>query len=217
MMQRLKKGVTLIELVIVLVILSLLSTIAVGVYTREVLRAKVTRTRAEIRTLEVAVTRYFIDTGQYPPSGSGTQLAPNPLDPTSPYQGSGYLQVALRSSLSGNFREPLTASWGGPYVEWDENRLGTVNGDPITGSTPLPSISYIDPFGNPYYYINFRDYQTLGGTFLPSSSPFFANETFYNASTFQIVSFGPNGITAAGPNQIGTDVDDITNWAGPIN
>src|SRR5690606_20774970 len=56
-----KSGVTLLELLVVLVIISILSTIAVGVYTKEVLRAKVARTRAEIRTLEVAINRYQID------------------------------------------------------------------------------------------------------------------------------------------------------------
>ena len=92
-----KKGVTLIELIVVLLIISLLSTIAVGVYTREVLRAKVARTRAEIRTLEVAVNRYQIDVGQFPPSSTGTALAPSTLDQLSLSPGCGYLQLAFQS------------------------------------------------------------------------------------------------------------------------
>lgn len=217
MIRSLKRGVTLMELVVVLVIVSLLSTIAVGIYTKEVVRAKVSRARAEIRTMEVAIQRYHTDTGQYPPSGSGTQLAPNSLDQSTPYAGSGYLQVALRASLSGNSNQPLSLRWNGPYLDWDENKLGTLNGDPITATTPKPSISYLDPWGNPYYYINSNDYSSLGGTHLPTSNPYFSTETYFNASTFQIVSFGPNGTTNTQPNRIGTDIDDITNWNSPLN
>lgn len=210
----LPKGVTLLELLVVLVIISILSSVAVGVYSNQVMRAKYSRTRAEIRTLEVAITTYEVDTGHLPPSGSGTNLAPNSPNPSSPYQGSGYLQLALRGSLNGNPHAPLTPRWQGPYVDWDYNRMGNLQGQPITGggaNTALPSISFLDPFGNPYYYIRHQDYEQLGGTRLPSQNPFFQTETWYNPSTFQIVSFGANGTSMVHP-RVGEEVDDITNF-----
>ncbi|MBX3729805.1 MAG: prepilin-type N-terminal cleavage/methylation domain-containing protein [Candidatus Sumerlaeia bacterium] len=216
MNKRFAHGVTLLELIVVLVIIAILSTVAVGVYTKEVLRAKITRTRAEIRTLEVAINRYQIDTGQFPPSSTGTSLAPNPLNPVAPFRGSGYLQVALRASLNGNSSVPLNLRWIGPYIDWDENRFGTLTAAPITGSTSPAEIQFLDPFFTPYHYIRSEDYATLGGTFLPLTNPYAATETYYNASTFQLISFGPNATSNLTPNQLGTDNDDITNWTGPM-
>lgn len=218
-MKRLQKsGVTLLELIVVVLIVSILSTIAVGVYTKEVLRAKIARTRAEIRTLEVAINRYQIDVGQFPPSGSGVNLTP-PLE-SFPYGGCGYLQVSLRASMSGDARNPLSRRWLGPYMDWDENRLGTLitgsgsGGDVIAG-TPMPDVNFLDPFGTPYYYINSTEYDALGGTWMDASNPYFATETYYNASTFQLISLGPDGTTDFSGNAIGTEPDDITNWEGP--
>lgn len=217
MKKTLKTGVTLLELVVVLVIISILSTVAVGVYTKEVLRAKVARTRAEIRTLEVAINRYQIDTGQFPPSSTGTNLPPNPLDPLVPFQGAGYMQVAIRSSLSANQNFPLSRTWAGPYIEWDDNRLGTLAGGPVTTAGSPPQVQFIDPFFNPYYYVQFREYDTIGATMLPVTHPYFATETYYNPATFQIISFGPNRVSNFAPNQLGTDEDDLTNWVSSAN
>jgi prepilin-type N-terminal cleavage/methylation domain-containing protein len=211
-----KRGVTLLELLVVLVIISILSTVAVGVYSNHILRAKYARARQEIRTLETAITAYEVDTGQYPPSGSGTALAPNDINPTDPYEGSGYLQVALRSSLSGNMNQPLSGRWQGPYIDWDYNRMGSLDGTQATTvgfSEPLAAISFLDPFGNPYYYVRSSDYEQYNGTELPLSSPFAASETWYNPSTFQIISFGANGTSEGHPN-LGTQNDDVSNFRG---
>lgn len=211
-----KHGVTLLELLVVLVVISLLSTIAVGVYTREISRAKYARANAEIRTLEVAIAQYEIDTGQLPPSGTGITLAPAGIDTAGFAQGSGYLQVALRSSLNGNLNAPISDRWQGPYIDWDYNRLGDSVGV-ITDSdfvgTP-GQVNFLDPFGVPYLYIRADDYLTRGGTELPGTNVFAATETWFNPSTFQIISFGANRTTLAAPER-GLDDDDITNFASP--
>src|SRR5690606_18542949 len=95
-----RRGITLIELLVVLVIITLLATIAAGSYTNQVRRAKIAATKAEIKTLEVAINRYQIDTGQFPVSFTGVVTPPPPNavlvdeDPVNP-TGSGYLQVTL--------------------------------------------------------------------------------------------------------------------------
>lgn len=212
-MNSLKKGVTLLELIVVLMIISILTTIATGVYTQELQRAKIAKTRAEIRSLELAINRYQIDTGQFPPSGTGINLAPNPLQNTvSPYAGCGYMQVALRSSINGNQLAPLSSRWIGPYFDFDENRLGLIGNLPITASTSPAEIQFLDAWGNPFYYIQSADYVNLEGTFLPVTSPYAAVETYYNVSTFQLISFGPNSITDTTGNAVGTEPDDLTNW-----
>lgn len=212
-----EKSVTLLELIVVLVIISILSTVAVGVYTKEVLRAKITRTRAEIRTLEVAINRYEIDTGSLPPSGTGTNIAPNSPNPSDPVSGSGYLQLVLRSSLNGVQGSPLSPRWNGPYIEWDDNRLGTLDGRAITDVTSPAEVVFLDPFFNPYTYVQNADYVRIGGAQLPTDHPYYDTETFYNATSFQIISNGPNGLTFTDPYEIGTDDDDITNWISSNN
>lgn len=213
-----KNGVTLLELIVVVVIISILSTIAVGVYTKEILRAKYAKTRAEIRTLEIACQQYWVDTGVYPPSGSGATFAPAALNTTGDAEGTGYLQLALRASLNNNLYSPLSKRWLGPYIEWDSNRLGDLSGNPITSApgntTAVGEVNFLDPFGGAYYYIRAEDYGARGGTELDSTDPFFASETYYNPSTFQIYSLGPNGSTLADPNR-GTESDDISNYKSP--
>lgn len=211
-------GVTLLELLVVLLIISILSTIATGVYTQQLGKAREARTRSEIRTLEVAITQYQVDTGQYPPTGSGLTIAPEPLTTAGIYNASGYLTLALRSSLNANLEEPLSNRWLGPYVDWDMNRLGDLNGVPITtpeGSSAVPgAISFLDPYGHPYFYIRSTDYAERGGTRLPEDNPLAASEVFFNPSTFQIISFGPNRQSNAPPER-GLDDDDITNFMSP--
>jgi prepilin-type N-terminal cleavage/methylation domain-containing protein len=214
------RAVTLLELLVVLVIISILSTVAVGVYTREVQRARYARARAEIRTLEIGLTRYEVDTGQLPPSGRGTLIGGvyNQTDT----QGSGALQLALRSSFSGVPTAPLSPRWIGPYVEWDYNRMGDINGNPIAGTGGLggnpadPNIAdihFLDPWGTPYYYVRSQDYSTAG-TEHPIDSPFRPTETYFNPTTYQIISFGPNRVSFAPPER-GLDPDDVTNFRGP--
>jgi prepilin-type N-terminal cleavage/methylation domain-containing protein len=198
-----KTGVTLLELLVALVIVSILSSIAVSVYTGQVERARYARARDEIRQLELACHRYEIDVGQFPPSGSQT----------TPALGSGWLQLTLLHSLSGDAYRPIDFRWQGPYVDFDYNQFGDINGNPVTATTAPGDIQLLDPWRTPYLYIRFDNYATLGGTQLPDTSPYKASETYYNPTTFQIISFGHNRTTLAVPNR-GLEADDVTNFIG---
>ena len=66
----LARGVTLLELLAVVLILGILSTIATNVYVGTLNRARIAATQNTIREIEVAIARYEIDLGQFPPSGS---------------------------------------------------------------------------------------------------------------------------------------------------
>jgi len=211
-----QRGITMIELLVVLAIIGLLATIAYSVYSGHVFRAKIAATASEIHQLELACAQYEVDTGQYPPSSSGTRLAPGPIDPVNvPGEGAigcGYMVTALVGSLSGDPHNPIDLRWNGPYLELDRARLGTITGEPLDPTQPyrMPQVQLLDRWGNPYYYIRSADYLTFGGTRVPSSGPF-AAEYWYNPSTIQIVSFGPNGISQPRP-YLGLDSDDITNF-----
>lgn len=219
MSRRSHNGVTFLELLVVLVVISILSTIAAGVYSKEVLRAKYATTKSEIRSLEVAIAQYEADTGQLPPSGSGNPIAPGPIQTVGTALGSGYLQLALRSSLNGDFRNPLSTRWIGPYINWEYSRMGSLDGTPVNSSNFSGSqgqVNFLDPYGSPYFYIRAEDYATRGGTELPGNSVFYATERYFNPSTFQLISLGPNRESLATP-QRGLDGDDITNFDSRID
>lgn len=208
-----KKAFTLLELLVVVLILGLLATIAVGVYTRQVERARVAAAKSTISAIEVAVERYQIDTGDYPPSGSGSL----PYTTPATFVGNGYLQVALMSSLSGKSSQPLSPRWQGPYLTVKNDILGDINGirvdDPNRASTIAPGqLQILDPWQSPYLYLRSKStanpdsptdrYETNGGAPLPSNHPFAATETYYNPNTIQIVSGGPDNDLSTGYNNV---------------
>jgi len=211
-----RHGVTILELLVVLAILGLLATLAFSVYSGHILRAKIAATVLQIHELETACTQYQVDTGQYPPSSSGTRLAPGPIDPiNNPGEGAigcGYMITALTASLSGNLYNPIDLRWKGPYIELTPTRLGTLTGQPLDPTQPLlmPMVQLLDPWGSPYYYVRSADYAAFLGTRLPTTSPF-ASEIWFNPSTVQIVSWGPNQ-TSGGRPAMGLDFDDVTNF-----
>lgn len=209
-----KVGVTLLELVVVLLILSILSSIAITVYTGHVRRAQIAAAKVTIRELELNIHRYEMDLGVFPPSSSGTAFGAVAVNPTKPTLGDGYMSLALMHSLSGNATRPASARWQGPYMNVDQGKLGDVNGNEITSTIAAPSVCILDPWDRPYYYTRSSDYATFGAT-RQSNNPFAtAGETFYNPSTFQIFSLGPDGVTLPAPNK-GLGADDLNNFNNP--
>lgn len=226
-----RRAVTLVEMLIVVLIISILSTIATGVYTGETKRARVAAAKSLIHQLDQAITRYELDTGMLPPSGTGSSLPPT----NSRANGSGYLHLALVHSLSGNSRQPASALWRGPYIN-----LQAENTNAVSGSTSAQGSSDIlDPWQGLIYYVNHTEYTLSGGTFaggtrmfestapsganpsLPAPNPFAESETFYNASTYQLYCFGANGVslgsTSVGgigstANYAGAEADDVSNF-----
>lgn len=195
-------GVTLLELLVALLIIAILSSVAVSIYTGQVERARYARARAEIRQIEIACHRYEVDTGQFPPSGSlGT------------YDGCGWLQLALLHSLSASAFRPLDYRWQGPYLEFDANQFGTLSGGPIASGITPPELQILDPWKTPYLFIRNTEYQAAFATILPVSSPYRNTETWYNPTTFQIISFGRDRQTLAPPNR-GLAPDDVSNFIG---
>jgi len=67
-----KKGFTLIELLIVVAIIAILAAIAVPNFLEAQTRGKVSRARADLRTLATALEMYFVDWNKYP--GDGCQF-----------------------------------------------------------------------------------------------------------------------------------------------
>lgn len=66
------KGFTLIELLIVVAIIAILAAIAVPNFLEAQVRSKVSRVRADQRSLATAIETYFVDNNQYPAYGYNT-------------------------------------------------------------------------------------------------------------------------------------------------
>jgi type II secretion system protein G len=62
-----RKGFTLIELLIVIAIILILIAIALPNFLEAQMRARVTKTKAEIRSISIALEQYFLDFKIYPP------------------------------------------------------------------------------------------------------------------------------------------------------
>ena len=74
----------------------------------------------------------------------------------------------------------------------------------------------LDPWGRPYVYVRNSDYPRFGGT-RQRDNPFSAlGELYYNPSSFQIYSSGPDGVTLPIPER-GLDGNDVNNFYHPGN
>ena len=208
------RGFTVMELLTVVLIISILSVMASGVYFNQVRRARFAAARSEIRELELAVHRYEVDLGEFPMSSSGD---PTTFNPVAPYFGNSYLYLMLQKSISGNSLAPADSNWQGPYMSFADRKVAFVE---ISFSDIFEPM-FLDPWGQPYHYVRGgeigangpQDYFELDGTELPSNDPFATNETYYNAKSFQIFSTGPNETTWVAPRQ-GLQSDDVTNFEG---
>jgi type II secretion system protein G len=77
------RAFTLIELLIVVAIIAILAAIAVPNFLEAQTRAKVSRTKADLRSLAVALEAYRSDFNTYPPVGN--PAFPSPLDVLTPF------------------------------------------------------------------------------------------------------------------------------------
>lgn len=68
-----KQGFTLIELLMVVAIIAVLAAVAVPNFLEAQSRAKVARTKADLRTIGLAIESYFADQNRYPTKPSASQ------------------------------------------------------------------------------------------------------------------------------------------------
>lgn len=115
-MRKSMRGVTLIELMIVIVVLAILASVAVPGYRRYVMRANRSDAMAALMQLQQAQEKFFIQNGRYALPAEQTPASPNGLGigATSVH---GYYNVALTPALPPNqYRATVTPVAGGGQV-----------------------------------------------------------------------------------------------------
>jgi general secretion pathway protein G len=76
-------GFTLIEIMVVVIIIGLLAAVIVPQVVSKVDEAKVAKAKADIQTLETALTMFRLDNSKYPTTDQGlASLVQQPTDPT---------------------------------------------------------------------------------------------------------------------------------------
>ena len=133
---RKRTGFTLIELLVVIGIIVLLAGIVMPNFMKQIDKAKKTRARADIHSVENALAMYQTDYGTYPGhEGVGTDLSGDPSDDDGNITGAGELKDMLQTAGT-NGR--------GPYLSKDipNDPYGTVYKYRAPGGT---STDYTNP------------------------------------------------------------------------
>jgi general secretion pathway protein G len=102
--QHRRRGFSLVEMLLVLVILATLAAIVVPRFAGRSEQAKITAAQTQITSISTALDSFEVDNGFYPPSGEGiTQLATKP-DTATNWRGP-YLKQGVPND-----------PWGSPYL-----------------------------------------------------------------------------------------------------
>ncbi|MEI6486459.1 MAG: type II secretion system major pseudopilin GspG [Sphingomonadales bacterium] len=113
-------GFTLIEMMVVIVIIGILTTVVVLNVLPDVDKAAITRARADLATLETALTSYKADTMALPTTSEGlAALKAAPADLASPerYRPGGYVQ-RLPADPWGHAYQYAAPGNHGPFDVW---------------------------------------------------------------------------------------------------
>ena len=99
------RGFTLLEIMVVVIIIGLLAAVIVPTVMNRVDDAKVTKAKEDIRSLETALTMYYLDNSKYPTNDQGlAALVVQPTDPT------------IKNWKAGGYIDRISKDpWGNPY------------------------------------------------------------------------------------------------------
>lgn len=123
---RLQRGFTLIEIMVVVVIIALMSTVVIVSTAGRVDDAKVARVKQDLRSLDTMLTFYRLDNSRYPTTEQGLDaLVRKPADPNvTNWREGGYGKI-----VKDPWKRPYVYQSPGEHGEYDLYSLGA-DGEP---------------------------------------------------------------------------------------
>lgn len=116
--KKVRRGFTMVELMAMLIIIGLLATLVVTKVASQIDKARVTTTKANLKTLHSAVNQFKMDTGRFPTEEEGLMaLVEQPSDVIS-YETGGYLETTEipQDGWGNDFIYELYPESGKPFV-----------------------------------------------------------------------------------------------------
>ena len=206
-----RAGFTLLELLAVIMIVAILSTVLITQLGGAEKAANTVATKTFMQTLEAIIGEYQREYGRYPPSSfTAEQGVPNDGE-----------NVGIEAMVVTLFSKGWEA--GGHEVE--DNRFGNtdedLSGRSLTDFGNRKLLEIVDDWGNPIAYLNRLDYGTDNRAYVtiteenelvrsfPQAYKDPVKGRYYKHTSFQLISAGPDGIFNS--DDYPSD-DDITNF-----
>jgi general secretion pathway protein G len=126
-----QRGFTLIEIMVVVIIIGLLAAVIVPSVINKVDEARVSKAKADIASLETALTMYRLDNSKYPTTDQGLQaLVVQPTDPSiRHWRTGGYLQRISKDPWGADYQYALPGTHGKEYDLYTLGSDGQPGGD----------------------------------------------------------------------------------------
>ena len=127
------RGFTLLEIMVVVIIIGLLASVVVLNILPNVDKAKVTKAKEDIRSLETALQMYYLDNSKYPTNDQGlTALVTQPTDPTiKNWKAGGYIDHISKDPWGNDYQFVFPGTHGKPYDLCSLGADGQPGGDGI--------------------------------------------------------------------------------------
>jgi general secretion pathway protein G len=127
------RGFTLLEIMVVVIIIGLLAAVIVPTVMNRVDDAKVTKTKEDIRSLETALTMYYMDISKYPTNDQGLgALVTQPTDPTiKNWKAGGYIDRISKDPWGNEYQFVFPGTHGKAYDLCSLGADGQPGGDGI--------------------------------------------------------------------------------------
>jgi len=126
-----QRGFTLIEIMVVVIIIGLLAAVIVPSVINKVDEARVSKAKADIASLETALTMYRLDNSKYPTTDQGLQaLVVQPTDPSiRHWRQGGYLQRISKDPWGADYQYAFPGAHGKEYDLFTLGSDGQPGGD----------------------------------------------------------------------------------------